>query len=176
MALNCATLKCFGCDDFLYSKEDVSASVQPSSPQAVILKAAASSIQGAGRCTALVWISPYGAVFSLILIQSSARMQESAASRTDPPVNKPLSPSDSNSQKTKVLRLCITTQLWENAGMERDGEKHRGREDRMSAHCLHPGPAAWRRHLQERGLRGVEGDRPPCAEGPEVCGECEWYA
>lgn len=58
MAPNCAPLKCFGCDDVLCSKEGVSASVQPSSPQVTILKAAASSVQGAERCTALVWIGP----------------------------------------------------------------------------------------------------------------------
>ena len=58
LALNCAPLKCFGCDDVLCSKEDVSTLAQPSSPQAIILKAAASSVQGAGRCTALVWIRP----------------------------------------------------------------------------------------------------------------------
>lgn len=40
-------------------------------------------------------------LFSLTLIQTSARMQESMVSRSEPPINKPLFPSDSNSPKMK---------------------------------------------------------------------------
>ncbi|KQL60576.1 hypothetical protein AAES_05754 [Amazona aestiva] len=58
LALNCPSLKWFGCDNVLCSKEDSSASGQPSSPQAMILKAATCSIEEEGQLSALVWISP----------------------------------------------------------------------------------------------------------------------
>lgn len=179
MAPNCASLKCFGCDDVLCSKEDVSASVQPSSPQVVILKAAASSVQGAERCTALVWIGPLRGCS----LSPWFRPVQGCRNRWCPELSLQLPNQTTFSQwlklsKDEVLKLFIATQLWENAGMERDRKRQRGREDWMSACCLHPSPAAWRRHLKERGRWGVKGDRLPYAEsaGPEVCEECEWYA